>query len=216
MINDVELLAYEVADSVDKSWDAPFLRRMQESVIEYRAAVYKQEFDKNGRFPSGGEDSIILTIKSVPPAECLNDEIECEVRRTTYKVPRAIRKGRSPIPFAFVGTSNQETSFIYVRPEEVRSILEGTKFIKNKFLYAFYNDYIYTYNYEGGKLVVRDVFSDPRKLLTLLDCNKRPCKTEITIDGDMKRTIKLMMYEELRQSNVLPPEQAVKLNEKEV
>lgn len=213
MTNDALTLAYEVADALDKSWDIPFIRRMEESVYAYRASVYKQEFDKNGRFPPGGEDSIVLEMQKVPTHECLDEDLNCTVTRTIYKVPKAVRKGRSAIPYAFVGSVNQEYPFMYTRPEEVKSFLLGTKFIKDKTLYANLNDYIYTFNHDAGKIAVRDVFSDPRQLLTLLNCDKKPCRTDITIDGDMKRTIKMMIFEEIRQFNRLPEDQSVKLNE---
>ena len=207
------MLAYEVAGNVQKDWDVPFIRRIEEGVVAYRATILKQEYDRNGRFPSGNEDTVSLEIISVPPAECLNEYIECEVRRTKYKVPKPIRKNRTPVPFNFVGTTNQELAFLFTRPEEVKSFLKGTKFIKTKPLYAYYNDYVYVFNYEGSKITIRGVFSDPRQLLELMDCDKKPCKTDIFLDGDMKRTIKMMIYEELRLFNKLPEDQTIKLNE---
>jgi hypothetical protein len=212
-INDIRMLALEVAGNTSKDWDIPFVRRMEESVVEYRATILKQEYDKNGRFPSGNEDTVTIEIINVPPAECLDDSITCEVRRTKYRVPKPIRKNRTPTPFNFVGSTNQEYPFMFTRPEEVKSFLRGTKFIKAKALYAYYNDYVYIFNYEGSKITIRSVFSDPRQLLELLDCDKKPCKVDILLDGDMKRTIKMMVYEELRQFNKLPEDQTVRLTD---
>lgn len=212
-MNDIDILAHSIADALGKGDDVPFVRRMANTVIEYRATILKQEFDKNGRFSPNNEDSITVPMKAVPTSECLNEEVDCVVFRTEDKIPRPIRKGRSTVPFSFVGSSNQEVSFIFVKPEEVNSIICGTKFIKASSLYAYFNDYIYTFNHDAGRITIRDTFSDPRELLTLKGCENTPCKTNIEIDEDMKRIIKMMIYEEIRQFNKLPENETIHLNE---
>jgi hypothetical protein len=212
-MNDVKIVAYEIAEAFSKQSDIPFIRRMENLVIQGRATALQQKYDKYGRFPASSEASITLSMKQVPPAECLTDEIECTVARTIYKVPRPLRKSSDPIPFSFVGSMNQEVSFIFVKPEEVKSILCGTRFIKTKSMYAYFNDYIYTFNHDAGKITIRDVFADPRELLDLLDCNEKPCTTDIELEEDMKRLIKMFVYEELRQFNIIPLDKQVKLNE---
>jgi len=212
-MTDPEVIAVEIAEALNKGYDIPFRRRMAESVIQVRATILKQQYDRDGRFPSGTEDSITLPMKDVPTSECLNEDIECEVFRTIDKIPRPIRKNRTTIPFAFVGSSNSEVSFIHIRPEEVRSFLEGNKFIKDSPLFAYYNDYIYTFNHSSSKITIRDVFADPRELLVLKGCDGNPCKSNVDIDEDMKRLIKMMIFEEIRQFNRPPEDKTIKINE---
>lgn len=212
--DDVDTVAAEIAQITDKIQDIPFTRMLKNLVIGNRATILKQQYDRDGRFPSGSEDSITVPIKSVPSNECMNDEIDCTVFRTTQKIPRPIRKNRNPIPFSFVGNLNQENSFIFVKPEEVKPFRQGNRFIKDKPLYTYYNDYIYLFNHEGGKITIREVFADPRELKNVIDCDKKPCKISVELDEDMKRVIKMMIYEELRQFNKLPEEQSIKINEK--
>lgn len=214
MTNDLQILAAEIAAVVDKDFDFPFKKRMEGLAIDYRATLLKQEFDRNGRFPTSSEESVILPVKVSSASECgCECSIECDVFRTVEKVPRPIRRNIAMAPFLYVGTSNQTRSFTFVKPEEVESILEGTRFLKDSPLYAYYNDYIYIFGDSGGKVAIRDPFGDPREILKLKDCNGNLCDANINIDNDMKRTIKLMIFEELRLFNKLPEEKQPRLNE---
>lgn len=213
-IDDVDKIAIEVAHTVGKVQDIPFERWVKEVVIANRATILKQQFDRDGRFPSGSEDSVTVPMKQVEAIECGADEITCTVYRTEQKIPRPIRKNRTPVPFSFAGNAKQAVSFIFVKPEEVRPFIEGNRFIKDKPLYAYYNDYIFTFNHVGGKITIREAFADPRELRNLLDCDKKPCKSAIEIDEDMKRVIKMMIFEELRQFNKIPEDTSIKINEK--
>lgn len=213
-IDDLDKIAIEVAHTVGKVQDIPFERWVKEVTIATRATILKQQYDRDGRFPSGTKDSVTIPMVQVPAIECTDDEIDCTVYRTVQKIPRPIRKNRTSVPFSFVGNAKQSLSFIYVEPEEVKPFREGNRFIKDKSLYAYYNDYIYTFNHEGGKVTIREVFADPRELKDLLDCDKKPCKSFIEIDEDMKRVIKMMIFEELHQFNKIPDDTSIKINEK--
>ena len=189
------------------------MRRMQNSIIQYRATILKQQFDRDGRFPSGVESTVTLKIKGASPVECSIGDIDCKVLRTIEQLPRPIRKNRTPIPFSFVGTMNQELAFTFVEPEEVRSFLEGNKFINQSRLYAYINDYVYTFNHDGGNITIRDPFADPRQLNDLLDCDQKPCEPNLHLDMDMIRVIKQMIFEEIGQLKFIPEDKNIKINE---
>jgi len=206
--------AEEIATIFNKQFDFAFLELLKSSIIGYRATILKQEFDKNGRFPRGSEDSLCLPLVRVSPIECcVSEDIECEVVRTEDRVPSSIRTNIYSDPFMFVGTSNMEKAFTFSRVENVKSIIEGTKFIKDATYYDYYNGYIYVFNYPGRKLAVRDVFSNPLELLELINCDGKPCKEEVYIDDDMKRLIKQFIIEEFRSVRQVPQQQEIKLNE---
>lgn len=211
----LENLVAEIAFLFDKDFDWAFKERLTASCISYRATLGKQEFDKYGRWSTGLIDSICLELIPVKSTECcLNDEVECYVTRTKDKVPAPIRTNKFPDPYTFVGTANHEVSFTFVQPEEVRNIYEGTKFMsKIGNLYAYYNNYIYTFGYEGKKLGIRGAFANPLALLELKDCNGNSCIESININEDMKSTIKRMILEEFGYTKILPKEKEIKLNE---
>jgi hypothetical protein len=211
---EIKQFAEEISTLFNKQFDFAFNQLLQSSIIGYRATILKQEFDKNGRFPRGSEESLCLEITSVSATECcVSEDLECEVRRTKYKVPKPIRTNLFSDPFLFVGTSNMERAFTYQRAENVKLVLESSKFLKDRVFYDYFNDYIYVFNYEGGKVGIRDVFSNPMELLELKDCDGNPCKTDVYIDDDMKRMIKQMVLEEFRVIRQVPDEQQIRLNE---
>lgn len=213
MANDINNIASEVAILMGKSFDIPFKRGLANSAVQVRATILKQQYDRDGRYPSGSEDAITIPMQKVPAAECLSDEIDCEVHRTVDKVPRPIRKNRTSIPFTFVGNSTQEVSFIFLKPEEVYSFIHGTRFINKDAVYMYYNDYIYTANHVGGKITIRDAFEDPRELLTLQGCDKKPCKISIDIDETMKTQIKTIMIETMNRFRPVQEEVPIRINE---
>lgn len=213
MANDINNIASEVAILMGKSFDIPFKRGLANSVVQIRATILKQQHDRDGRYPAGSEDSITIPMQKVPVAECLSDEIQCEVHRTINKVPKAIQKNRTSVPFTFVGNSSQEVSFIFLKPEEVYSFIHGTRFINKDVVYMYYNDYIYTANHVGGKITIRDVFADPRELLTLQGCDKKPCKISIDIDENLKTQIKTIMADTMGRFRPVKEEEPIRLNE---
>lgn len=116
-------------------------------------------------------------------------------------------------PFIFVGSSNLEKAFTYSQAHTIKNIIDGSKFIKNEIYYDVINNYIYLFNFEGGKIAVRDVFSNPSELLELNDCDGKPCIDSIFIEDDMKRLIKQFILEEFRSVRQIPEQQELKINE---
>lgn len=207
-------LVSEIASIFNKDFDFAFKERIKRACIGYRATLAKQEFDKNGRWSTGLIDPICLPVISVPKIECcLNDEIQCSVRRTKNKVPAPIRTNRFPDPFVFVGTSNQEKAFTYTTPEVVSLVLSGNKFTNKMLMYSYFGDYIYLYNYEGGKIHIRAPFANPFQLLELENCDGNPCIEEIQIEEDLKSTIKRMVLEEFGVTKRIPKDNEIRLNE---
>jgi hypothetical protein len=210
----LQIFAEEIATIFNKQFDEGFNELLKSSIIGYRATILKQEFDKNGRFPRGSEEGLCLPLISVKPVECcVSEDLECEVRRTRDRVPSAVRTNLFADPFMFVGTSNMEKAFGYAKTDSIKYIIDSSKFSQNNAYYDSFNGYIYVFNYEGGKLGVRDVFSNPLELLELQNCDGEPCLKEVYIDDDMKRMIKQMVLEEFRSIKNVPTEPQVRLNE---
>jgi len=212
IFDDLDIIAAEIAGTNGKDFDYAFKEMVKSMAIGYRATLLKQEFDKLGKFPSSSEATFTVSTTEVPATECLSEDVKCTVTRSKYKIPKPIRTNISSVPFRFVGTANQAVSFIFVKPEEVDLIICGTRFIKNDVLYSYINGYIYTYNHDGGKITIRDPFADPRELSNISDCDGNTCDQFISIDQDMKKTIKMMIIEELRLFPK-PEDKQIKINE---
>lgn len=214
-MTDVKIIVAELAELFKKPFDNPFNVYLTNVIIGYRATILKQEYDKNGRYPIGSESSLVLPLTSVSPVECCcSEDLDCKVLRTKDKVPSAVRGNFKPDPFLYVGTSNGAVAFTYSQPHMIDNILTGgSKFLTNDVFYASYNNYIYTFNYDGGRLGVRDVFSNPLELLTLQNCDGNPCIDTVFIEEDMKRVIKQMVIEEFRSTGEAIEDQEVKINE---
>ncbi len=196
-MTNLENFAVEVASLYGVETDYTYISIIKESILGYRASIYKQEYDKYGRFPVGSEASICLPITTTSAIECcLSDDVNVEVRRTLSRVPSAVRGNYKPEPFNYVGTTNMESEITYIKSEGLKNALQGTKFMKYGAFYTYFNDYIFTFNYEGGKINVRSIFSNPLELLELTNCDGKPCLEDVYIEDDMKRTIKIMIMDE--------------------
>jgi hypothetical protein len=214
MKSTLKVFVTEIAALFDKDLDFAFKKQIESSIIGFRATLLRQEFEKYGRIPATSMDSLCFKLIRVPAVECcLNDEIECVVARTDIRVPNPIRLTRFPEPFSYVGTSNKEKAFTFVNTEEVPIILKGTKFINKALMYSYYNDYIYTFNFEGGKIAVRSAFANQTELLELNDCGGNPCIEDIFFEEDMKKTIRQMVIEDFRAVGKLPQLDELKLND---
>lgn len=201
-MTDINILVAELAEIFKRPLDYPFSLMLTNSAIGYRATILKQEYDKNGRYPLGSEDNIILPLIRVSAIECCcGEDLECQVSRTKNRVPSAVRGNFKPDPFLYVGTANGAQPFTYSQPHMIENILTGSKFLRNDAFYSFYNSFIYTFNYEGGRLGVRDVFSNGQELLDAKDCDGKPCINTIYIEDDMKRIIKQMIMEEFKPND---------------
>lgn len=212
-MTDLKILVAELAEIFKRPLDYPFSVMLTSSAIGYRATILKQEFDKNGRYPLGSEDNIILPLKRVSAIECCcADDLECQVNRTRDRVPSPVRGNFKPDPFLYVGESNGSKAFTYAQPHIIENILTGSKFLKNDAFYSFYNGFLYTFNFEGGKLGIRDVFSNGQELIDAKDCNGKPCIDTIYIEDDMKKVIKQMIMEEFK-SDERADDEAVEINE---
>lgn len=212
----IKEFADEIAGDLNKTTDFAFRKRLESKTLGYRATLLKQEYDKRGRYPSGSENEICISMTSVKETECcLTGDDECYIMRSTQKVPSPIRKNDNSEPFLYVGTANKEESFAYTTPEMYQYIKEGTRFIKNKGYYSYYNGYVYVFNNAGDKISIRDPFSNPAELLEVLDCSGLPCKTDIYIEDDLRRVVKQMIFEEFRALRIIPENQEIRLNEKE-
>ena len=196
-MTNLENFVTEIASYYGVETDFVWTSILKENILGYRATILKQEYDKNGKFPVGSEYSICLPLTTASPIECcLSSDVELEVRKTKNKVPSSVRGNFKPEPYNYVGTTNSEKELTYIKPEALQDILLGTKFAKYLGYYTHYNDYLFTFGYEGGSINVRTVFSNPLQLLELQDCQGKNCLEEIHIEDDMKRTIKIMIMEE--------------------
>jgi DNA-binding ferritin-like protein (Dps family) len=92
-----------------------------------------------------------------------------------------------------------EKEITFIKSEGLKNALEGTKFMKHGAFYTYFNDYIFTFGYEGGKINVRSIFSNPLELLELTNCDGKPCAEDVFIEDDMKRTIKIMIMDEFNR-----------------
>lgn len=197
-MTDINIISAELGVLLDKPFDNPFQYTLNSMLLGYRATILKQEFDKNGRYPSGtNQQTLVLPLINVSASECCcSDDCECTVRRTKDKVPMPIRGNFKPEPFLYVGNSNMGAAFTYARVNEIENILRYSKFIRNEAYYDYYNEYIYVFNFPGNKLGVRDAFSNPSELLSLKSCSGQMCADTIMIEDDMKKVLKQMVLEE--------------------
>lgn len=215
----LETFVAEIAALYGKDFDFAFKKQIESSVIGFRASLLKQEYDRNGRFPTASIDFIKLKLKSVSANECCIDseETQCSVMRTEVEVPNPVRSNTNPEPFLFVGTARQEKEYTFINPEDLKDIIDGTRFMRNAIFYTHYNDYIFVIVFgEGsinGKVGIRFVPANPTQLLELTDCDGKPCKEEIHIEEDLKKTIRQMIIEDINRSRGIFPSKEVKLNE---
>jgi hypothetical protein len=214
MESTLETFIAEVATLFNKDFDYAFKKQIESSIIGFRATLLKQEYDKNGRFPTASIDAFCLPLQQAKAIDCcLTDEVDCFVQRTIDKVPAPVRTNRNAIPFLFIGTTNQERSFTFSNPENIANIQEGTRFISKDYFYAYYNDYIYTFNYEGGSIGIRSVFANRTEVAKLKGCGGNPCIEVVRIEEDMKKTIRQMIIEDFRGIGIVPQDKEIRIDE---
>ena len=103
-------------------------------------------------------------------------DIDCEVYRTTVKIPKTVRANFKEL-VTYVGAVDGIDRIPLVQSDYVK-FLPYDKFTKNAKKAFFIEDYLYVYNPDGMELInVRGVFEDPEEVAKF-DCNGTDCYDE--------------------------------------
>ena len=150
------------------------LEQIMFNVNHYRALLIRRDFQKNGRITRHFEQDLgCIDMVRVNASKCCALPVECEVSRSTVKIPRTVRfnfqdaithvsdaTGLITIP---VVDSNTVQFLPYDRPT------------KNDRKVYMIEDYIYLYNPNGMDTInIRGVFEDPTELAKF-DCDSSDC-----------------------------------------
>ena len=191
----------QIAGNFDKWDDIEFKRRVEDLIITIRAELIRRNIDKYGITPN----SLIQQINCLPTtevdiAECCSVTLGCNVTRTLDKVPNPIRIRSRNSNFKYVGTIDGKKSFSHLDRETIE-LLEEEKCFRAGISYSYINEYIYIFGDNPANIRVQGVFGDPREVANLNDCENSDCIDNVEIEEDLIRNIRIMVAEELINSN---------------
>ena len=193
----------QIAGNFDKWDDIEFKRRVEDLVITNRAELIRRNIDKYGVTPN----NLIQQINCIPTtqvdsAECCSLTLGCNVTRSTNKVPNPIRIRSRNSNFKYVGTIDGRKSFSHI-DREMLELLQGERFFTSGISYAYINEYIYVFGDNPANIRLQGVFGDPREVANLNDCDNpnTDCLDNVEIEEDLIRNVRIMVAEELINSN---------------
>lgn len=209
----------EVVDSIagqfNEELNHVFKEKVKTNVLIARAEAIRQYADKYNTLPSSLINAInCIPTKVVDAAECCSVEIDCEVIRTTNKVPSSIRVKGLDTSFTYVGAIDGKHPYSAIQPEELPFLL-ADRFTKKQAFYAYVNGYIYIFNKPSKNIKVRGIFNDPEEVYKLNDCDNggTGCADILDIPTDLVNVIKSIVFAEMRNVPVNQDNEEVKTEE---
>ncbi len=211
----IEELIDSIAGEYNRELDHVFKEQIKTNILIARAEVIRQYIDKHRAFPS----SLIMQINClstilVDIAECCTVDLDCDVLKSSVKIPSYIGLRNISDSFSYVGAINGKQPFGYIKPEELDFIL-ADRFMKNKVFYSYINEYIYVFNRTNIKNIrIRGIFNDPYEIAKLNDCDGNDgCAELFNIPTDFISKIKSLVYAEMGNRNINTREEEVNLQE---
>lgn len=116
-----------------------------------------------------------VELEAVDEIECLEDS-DCTVLRTIKKIPKPIRSTYAM--YDFVGTSDRQSGFTYITPDQLMWLNKGSKYTKDRPRWSYINEYVYIYNDDSiEQIAIGGIFPDQRQLHEL-KCGDEICYTD--------------------------------------
>lgn len=163
-------IAYQVAEAAGLADNDTFIERAKAGVAYYRALLVRRELDKNGRTHPTFYQSIVANLERAKPTDACLADFNCQVLRTSQKIPSPIRIKGHQAPFLYVGTVDNRFAFLY-NEMHVLPLMRHNKYTKNLPTYSYSDGYLYFINVPYEAIAIRGIFEDPLKLKSFKVCD---------------------------------------------
>jgi hypothetical protein len=159
-------LAQSYCDSVNKPFDVQFLERIKFAIKGYRAALIRQDFERNG-MAKDMLQSFVTKLVTVDEADNCIINVGCTILRTEDKVPKPVQLKGGDL-FNYVGSVNiKNQPFVLTDTNELQ-YTKHKKYTKNSTRYIYRNGYIYIYTTGKFKYItIEGVFENPEEAMNL-------------------------------------------------
>ena len=141
------------ASRLDRPFDEMLKAEFKPLFISELSLLIRRSIDANGVDKSYIASFIVEMIK-VDELDNIGTTGDFNIWRSKNKIPLPLRY-KTPIPFMFVGSPNNEVSFGFTPKHEVK-LVKNLPYIGNSIVYDFVNQYIYIYNttkYENIRVI---------------------------------------------------------------
>lgn len=205
-----------IAGNYGKPFDHEFKNRVQEIVISARVEAMRRYMDKEGFTDNFIHQIDCTPTQKVDIAECCNVDLECNITRTKFKMPKPIRTTKFLYDYQYVGSIDGMRPFGYIRPEQIPYMLK-TRNLGKSIRWTRLNDYIYIFNGNPPQIRLRGAIANPFELVNLEDCSGNNCIDDIDISDDITTVIYKLSYEllNIRVEETQLEQKETKLNEQE-
>jgi uncharacterized membrane protein len=157
-------IAYNIADSVGKSFDIGLIERIKFSVKYYRAELIRQDFEKNGKDRQVLQQWVGNLVKVDEGDTCFAN-VNCTILKTENKIPQPIAiKGEL---FNYVGSINSANESWVLTDINAIRYTQYNNFTANVTRYFYSNGYLYVYTNKKFKFVkIEAAFVDPNEAVS--------------------------------------------------
>lgn len=172
--------------------DSDISQKLVEYHIEqYRALLIKQELSTRGKVPENYLQHFCVTMEKVDKSACCGIVTNCEVMRSTTKLPKFINSNGKAFVQS-VSSVDGSTHFSRTSFYEIK-FNSSNRFTGTKQKYYLKDDYLYVVNKDIlEKVAVSGIIENPSELSTFYNCSGTQCFTsdsEYPISADMANLI---------------------------
>ena len=174
------------------------LKQIKFNILHYRAMFIRRDFARNGKLTRHLEQDLkCVDVDTIDATRCCSDfQTGCVISRTVKPIPRTVRLNfKEAITFVGAIDGMTEMQLIDAHMAKYASYAKYTGKNKKAFMIE---DHMYFLNApEIGKVNIRGVFEDPRKLSNF-DCDGTPCYNDnaiFPIPADMLQLITMGMVQ---------------------
>lgn len=148
------------------------LEQIKFNVKHYRAMFIRRDFNRNGITTRHFEQDLgCVPLEKVDASKCCGLPIDCDVWRTSIKIPRTVRYNFTDA-ITYIGDITGLRRYPLVSAFEIQWIPYDSYTAGLTKAY-FIEDYLYIYNPKGSEYVnIRGVFEDPEEASNFSFCGE--------------------------------------------
>lgn len=158
--------AYYIAGTLNRPEDDVFVAEIKFAIKYYRSKLLRDDFHRNG-IDKSSVQSFVVPLINVDKSLTHLIEFDCDIKRTTDKVPISI-KTKTNSPFLFVGGVGFSRSISYIETNQI-SNLHHDRFASENIKYFYENGYVYVINAKRIKyLQFQSYWENPEEVIDLI------------------------------------------------
>jgi len=158
--------AYYIAGTLNRPEDDVFIAEIKFAIKYYRTKLLRDDFNRNG-IDKNSVQSFVVPLIDVDKSLTHLIEFDCDIKRTTDKVPIPI-KTKTNSPFLFIGGVGFSRNISYIETNQIMN-LKHDRFASTHVKYFYENGYVYLINAKRIKLLqFQSYWENPEEVIDLI------------------------------------------------